>query len=167
MGARFDVQDPRGPKRLKAGVRVVGEGGPVEGAGGLHMVQQEAKLIWVLALGLWLGLPQEDARGFTQHGSVIDHLACLRGQRQAVQHLRPQRAEWQGWDGGGAQMALTLVVSMPRYLARTRGSWTVSKWVPLTVMAVLPLGTGVRDFRVPPQLPRAWPSLCFPHWKWK
>ena len=61
MGAWFDVQDPRGPKRLKAGVRVVGEGGPVEGAGSLHVVQQEAKLIWVLALGLWLGLPQEDA----------------------------------------------------------------------------------------------------------
>ena len=68
---------------------------------------------------------------------------------------------------GGAQLALTLVVSMPRYFARTRGSWTVSKWVPLTVMAVLPLGTGVRDFRAPPQLPQAWPSLCFPHWKWK
>ena len=62
MGARFDVQDPRGTERLKAGVGVVGEGGPVEGAGGLHVVQQETKLIWVLALGLQLGLPQEDAR---------------------------------------------------------------------------------------------------------
>ena len=51
---------------------------------------------------------------------------------------------------------------MPRYLARTRGSWTVSKWVPLTVIAVLPLGTGVRDFRAPPNCPKCGPLSAFP-----
>lgn len=141
VGARFDIQDARGPKWLKAGVRVVGEGGPVEGAGCLHMVQQETKLIRVLALGPWLGPPREDARGLTQHGSVVDNLARLCGQRRAVQHMRPCIA---GAGAGRGQLALTLVVSMPRYLARTRGSWTVNRWVPLTVMAVLPLGTGRR-----------------------
>lgn len=103
------------------------------------MVQQEAKLIRVLSLGLWLGPPQEDARGLTQHGSVVDHLACLYGQGWAAQYMRSQVA---GVGAGQGQLALTLVVSMPRYLARTRGSWTVSRCVPLTVMAVLPLGMG-------------------------
>lgn len=104
------------------------------------MVQQEAKLIRVLALGLWLGSPQEDARGLTQHGSVVDHLACLYGQGRAAQYM--MRSQVAGAGAGQGQLALTLVVSMPRYLARTRGSWTVSRCVPLTVMAVLPLGIG-------------------------
>lgn len=101
------------------------------------MVQQEAKLVGVFALGLGLGPPQEDAGGLTEHGCIIDHLACLRGQVRAARHIRPQVARLGAARG---QLALTLVVSMPRYLARTRGSWMVSRWVPLTVMAVLPLG---------------------------
>lgn len=79
--------------------------------------------------------------------------------------MRPQGAgveQGQGrgsWEGARPQwLALTLVVSMPRYLARTRGSWTVSRWVPLTVMAVLPLGAvGGGGLRLPPPLPSAWP----------
>lgn len=137
MGAGLDIQDTRGPQWLEAGVRVVGEGRPVEGAGCLNVVQQEAKLVRMLALGLWLRPPQEDAGGLTQHGSVVDHLARLCGQGWVAQHMRARVAES---GAGRGQLALTLVVSMPRYLARTRGSWTVSRWVPLTVMAVLPLG---------------------------
>ena len=50
---------------FKAGIRVVGEGRTVEGAGCLHVVQQEAKLVRVLALGPRLRVPKEDARGLT------------------------------------------------------------------------------------------------------
>lgn len=114
VGARFDIQDPRGPKWLEAGVGVVGEGGPVEGTGRLHMVQQEAELVRVLTLGLRLGPPQEDARGLTQHGGVVDHLARLWGQRWAAQHVRPQQAEGQGWDGGSWHS---------RWWSRCLGTW--------------------------------------------
>ena len=154
VGARLDIQDTGGPQWLEAGIRVVGEGGPVEGAGRLHMIQQEAKLIRVFTLGLWLGPSQEDAGGLTQHGGIVDHLACLQGQGRAARHMKPQVA---GLGAGRGPLALTLVVSMPRYLARTRGSWTVSRWVPLTVMAVLPLGAAGEG----PQAPSATaPSLA-------
>lgn len=82
MGSRLDLQDPRGPEGLKAGVRVVGEGGAVEGAGRLHMVQKEAELIWMLALYPRLWPPREDARGLTQHDGVVDHLARLWGRSE-------------------------------------------------------------------------------------
>ena len=36
---------------------------------------------------------------------------------------------------------LTLLVSTPPYLARTLGSWMVSRLVPVTVITVLPLRT--------------------------
>ena len=39
----------------------------------------------------------------------------------------------------GVVTLLTLVVSIPAYLARTLGSWMVRRLAPVTVMTVLPL----------------------------
>lgn len=71
MGSGFNFQYAAGPKGLKSRVWVVCKSRTVQGPGGSHIIQEEAKLIRVSTSKGQCLLPRYNARGLAQHYGVI------------------------------------------------------------------------------------------------
>lgn len=74
---RFDLQDAGIPQCIKSWIGVVGKGRVVEDEEGGHVVQDEAKLIWMKAGLRSLSLCVDDRRSQAGHCGVVHHRTHL------------------------------------------------------------------------------------------